>query len=101
MKLSVLDRVVILTILPTTGDFTELRVLQDLRMNLGFTEKEVKKFNVRVEGNQTLWDKNEEVDIPLGEKATDIVIASFKKMDAERQLSLEMMYTYEKFITTE
>ena len=104
MNLSVLDRVVLLTILPKEGNFATLRILQDLRMALSFTEEEVKKFKVvvDVESGTTNWEQgHEEVEIPMGEKATDIVVETFKGLDKKNLLHLEMMETYEKFITTE
>jgi hypothetical protein len=103
MNLSVLDRVIVLTILPKEGNFATLKILQDMRMALAFTEKELKKFNLQSndETGQTTWEGDEEVDIPMGEKATDIVAQAFKDLDKGKKLQVDMMTTYEKFITTE
>jgi len=103
MNLSVLDRVIVLTILPKEGNFATLRILQDMRMALAFTEDELKKFNLEVndETGQTTWEGDEEVEFPIGEKATDIVVQAFKNLDKNKKLQVDMMATYEKFITTE
>jgi hypothetical protein len=102
MNLSVLDRVVILTILPKEGNFATLRILQDLRMALSFTEKEVKEFGVTVdlEAGKTNWNEDTpDVEIPMGEKATEIVVDAFKRLDQSNKLNADMLETYEKFIT--
>jgi hypothetical protein len=72
-------------------------------MALGFTEDEVKEFGVEVsvETNTTTWKKNEVVEIPVGEKATGLIVEALKKADRELVLSFEMLDTYEKFIPTE
>jgi len=102
MNLSVLDRLVLLTALPQEGDYATLKILTNLRMSLSFTEEEIKKYNITsdIESGATSWDNNEEVDIPIGEKATDIIVDAFKKLDRDHKLKPEMIDTYEKFIST-
>jgi hypothetical protein len=100
MNLSVLDRVILLTVLPREGDFSTLRILQDLKMALSFTEVEVKKFNIAVnpEVGNTTWENDEDIEVPMGEKATDIVVEALKELNRKKKLTLDMMETYEKFI---
>jgi hypothetical protein len=102
MNLSVLDRVVVLTALPKEGDYVTLKILMELRMALSFTEEEIKKWKIKTDMEQgmTTWDGGEDVEIPMGEKATDIIVDAFKKLDSEKHLASEMLDTYEKFITT-
>jgi len=103
MNLSVLDRVVILTILPKEGNFATLKILQELRMALSFTEKELKKFKITVdeELGTTNWEEGSgEVEIPMGEKATELVTQSLEAMNSANTLKVDMMDTYEKFIPT-
>ena len=91
----------ILTALPAEGDYATLKILMDLRMSLSFTEDEVKEFGLEtIEGGGTSWEKNEEVEIPIGEKATDIIVDAFKKLDAQKKLMPDMMGVYDKFIST-
>lgn len=102
MNLSVLDRVVLLTALPKEGNYATLKLLMNLRMSLSFTEEELKKWNIRVDPEQgfTLWDDSEDVEIPIGEKTTDIIVDALKKLDREKKLQPDMVGTYEKFIST-
>ena len=102
MNLSVLDRLMILKALPGEGDYASLKILTNLRMSLSFTEDEVKEFGLETtkDGAGTSWEKNDEVEIPIGEKATDIIVDAFKRLDKQKQLLPEMMGVYEKFIPT-
>lgn len=102
MNLSVLDRLVLLTALPKEGDYASLKILMNLRMSLSFTEEEIKKWGITSdpETTATSWDDNAEAEIPIGEKATDIIKGAFKKLDREQKLKPEMIDTYEKFIST-
>ena len=100
MKLSVGERIVILSLLPTEGSFATLKILNQLRLGLSFTEEELKKWGItEIEGRAT-WQEDAEVEIPIGEKATDIVVAALKKRDKEQKLPLQAIGVYEKFIPT-
>ncbi len=103
MILSVEERLVLLSLLPVEGDYATLKILTDLRMSLSFTEKEVKdwKLVIDTETNSTKWEKNEESEIPIGEKATDIIVDALKGRDRKKNLPVQAIGVYEKFITTE
>jgi hypothetical protein len=101
MKLSVADRIILLMALPKEGNYATLKILMNLRMSLSFTEDEIKEFGLaeREEGG-TSWDNDSEVDIPIGEKATDIIVDAFRRLDRDKKLTAEAIDTYEKFIPT-
>lgn len=102
MILSVEERLILLSLLPVQGSYSTLQILTNLRMSLSFTEKEVKDWEIsEVPGIGTRWEKNGENEIPIGEKATDIVEAALKKHDKEETLPIQAAGLYEKFITTE
>jgi len=101
MKLSVLERVVALSVLPREGSYVTLRIMNDLRNSLSFTEDELKKFGISQNGGNTSWEIDGESEIPIGEKATDIIIESLKKLDKQEKLPAEGVSLYEKFIKTE
>lgn len=103
MILSVEERVITLSLLPKEGSFATLKILTKLRMGLSFTEEELKKWEIveiPKEGRIN-WETNGEAEIPIGEKATDIVVDALKKHDREQTLPLQAAGIYEKFITTE
>jgi len=100
MKLNVLERMMLLNVLPREGSFVTLKVVADLRDELGFSETEHKKYKfVETEGRVT-WNPAVEQfkEVHIGEKATDVVVDALKKLDEEKKLSLESMSLYEKFV---
>lgn len=75
MELTVLERVLLLNLdtLPKQGNLITLRVLDKLMKAVGFTEEEIKKWNLRIEGQQVLWDNGESVEIPITPKQKELV----------------------------
>ena len=100
MKLNVLERLTLLGILPKEGSFVTLKVLRTLTSNLGFNEKELKDFDIHQEDEQVKWNEkgNNEREVVIGEKATDIIIESLKKLDDEKKLIDQHFSLYEKFV---
>jgi len=100
MKLNLLERFTLLQILPTEGNFTTLNIVRDLQKVLALSEEEFKEFGVVQEGDKTTWNKKgrEDREIKIGEKATDIIVESLKKLDESKKLTSQHMTIYEKFI---
>jgi len=115
MKLKLLERFVILKMLPIEGTFATLNIVRTLQKSLAPSEEEYKEFGIKQAGeeyidkdgnkiivpeNQSMWNEKgvEEIDIEIGEKATDIIIESLEKLDKEGKLMSQHMSIYEKFI---
>lgn len=101
MELSIPERLVVFSILPSEGNFATWRILQNLKASLSFTEQEVKEWEIvnDIEKKQTRWSLNAGVaDIPIGEKAMDIIVEALKKLDRDHKLTENMLGVYEKFI---
>jgi len=100
LKLSVLDRFTLLNVLPKEGNYFTLKIVRDLQNELGFSEQELKDINFKEEGAGATWIEADK-DIQIGEKATDIIVDAFKKLDKNNKLNIEMLGTYGKFINCE
>jgi hypothetical protein len=102
MNLNVPERMVALSILPREGSYSTLKILNDLRLSLSFTEEEYKEFGIvnDEEKRQVSWEKNVEIEIPIGEKATDIIVDALKRLNKEERLPENGISLYEKFIPT-
>jgi len=100
MKLNVLERLTLLGILPKEGNFVTLKVLKSLKDNLGLSEEELKKFEVTQDGERIAWNEkgNEETEIEIGEKATDIIVEALKNLDKDKKLVEQHFSIYEKFV---
>lgn len=112
MKLTVQERLTLGNMLaPLEGDFTTLKLVRKLRGDLSFSDEEFKKFEIKqVPGGdgsvsltwRTLDKKNkpidQEADIEIGEKATDIIVSALSKLNEQKKLRNDHFTLYEKFI---
>ena len=74
--------------------------VKDLKEVVALSESDFKEFEVRQDDTQLHWNTkgNEEREIVIGEKATDIVIESLEKLDKESKLTERHFTLYEKFV---
>ena len=100
MNLQVGERLVLLSILPQEGDFTTLKIVRGLRESLSFSEEEHKTYGFKQEDNMVFWatEKDTPKDVPIGEKATDIIVDALKKLNDNKKLRNEHFTLYEKFV---
>lgn len=100
MKLSVLDRLVALNLLPTEGSFTNLKLIRVAKETLSFNEEENKTLQFKQTGDQMIWNQTVvvEKEIELGEVVSLIIVEALKKLDSEGKLRDEHISLYEKFI---
>jgi hypothetical protein len=98
MKLNVLDRVMLLGILPTEGNYLTFKILTNLKVELSFSEADHKAFNLREEAGKILWDKSEDKEIEIGDKAKEIIKESLKKLDEAGKVNEHNVSLYEKFM---
>jgi hypothetical protein len=100
MLLKLLDRFLLLKALPKEGSYASLKIVQDLKLKLALTEEEFKEYEVKESEGNITWSPEKDLgkEIPIGEKANDIIVMSLKKRDRDEELTLEEMGVYEKFI---
>ena len=67
MELSVMDRIIILRILPKESDFTTLKIMQQLKLDIGFSEEEHKKAGFQPQEGGLLTWKEFTTPISIGE----------------------------------
>ena len=100
MKLTVAERFVLLGVLPAEGNFITLKIVRKFREALSFDEDEAKALGLTQDGERVTWnpDVKQEKEIPVGEKATDLIVAAIKKLDDEQKLTDQHYTLYEKFM---
>ncbi|MAG60132.1 hypothetical protein CMO96_05100 [Candidatus Woesebacteria bacterium] len=106
MKLSYSDRIKLSNILPPTGNVITIRILDDLRRNLSATEKEVKKYKIKLvpqpDGKSSIsWNPEFEADIEIGDAAKDIIIKRLKEMSDKEELTIDLLPIYDLFFPKE
>jgi len=99
-ELTVLERLVLLSVLPKEGDFVTLKLVRKLRENLSFDEAEIKELNFAQDGDQVRWNEKASITkrINIGEKMSDLIQGALKKLDDEKKLREEHFSLYEKFV---
>lgn len=107
MELSVLERIQLQEVLPVQSSYVTLKIINDLRSDLSFSEKEYKDFGIveilLPDGKiRYTWDDKKEKPkkVEIGEKATDIIVESLKRIDKEGRISNQNASLYEKFVLT-
>lgn len=102
MKLSIMERIQLLSVLPAEGNAVTLRIVSDLRRDLSFSEKELKDGEIKTdpENNRVMWNNNADVvkDVKVGDTARGVIVDAMKKLDTEKKLNLALLPLYEKFM---
>ena len=100
MKLSVGDRLIILSTLPRESDITTLKIIRKMKDDLSFSEEEHKVLKFRQEGDGLLFENNvvEDKEVTFGEKATDIIVNAFKELNTHKRLREEHIPLYISFV---
>jgi len=100
MKLILLERLKLLELLPAEGSYATATIIEKLKLSLAPTEEEYKKFGIVEKDGNTSWNENgkEEVEIEIGEKATDIIVEALKKLDEEKKITKFHISVYKKFM---
>lgn len=100
MKLSVMDRIVLLNLLPKEGNFANLKLLRTARESLSFTEEENKALAFKQEGDKLFWEDGtvEPKEIAIGEVVTQLIAKELKRLDESGKLQNEHISLYEKFM---
>ena len=101
MKLSIRERLVLLSILPAQGNFITLKIVRKLRENLSFSGEEIERYKfIQSEGKVT-WDGEVEQmkPIEIGTQAKVIIGEALKQLDETKKLRDEHYSIYEKFVT--
>ena len=102
VSLSFVDRFALLQMLPVEGSVMTIRILRDLKDELGFSEEEVKKSKLKEVPGGVQWDAGMVAklhkDVPMGEKARDIIRESLEGLEKQKKLKLEFLDLYERFV---
>ena len=100
MKLSVIERLTLLGILPEQGNLMTIKIVSSLREELSFDEDEHAElqFKSSEDGKRLQWNMpHPEKDVEMGLKATSIVYEVIRKMDDKEELTAQHLSLCEKF----
>jgi hypothetical protein len=96
LKFNPAERINLLNVLPKDASASTLKILRDLQLSLSFTEEEHKRFFIisKLPNGQKYEDLNPDTigvltDVPIGEKAKDIIVDALKEWDKKDQLKFK------------
>lgn len=114
MLLTIMERNILLSILPREGNFITLKTVRQLRESLALQEGEEEEFGIKKEGD-TLEDgtvvpkgqfrltKNidKEKEIPISRKAAEVIVSALETLNSQNKLTEAHFSLYEKFVEVE
>lgn len=99
MQLSVIQRLLLLNLIPTEGDITTVRIVQSLRSDLSFSEEEHAQMSMSVSDGQVTWNREAEApkNIEIGPKGHAMICEALRKKSEQKKLTVEMIELYDLF----
>lgn len=111
MQLTIIERNILMSILPKEGSFLTLKTVRQLREALSIQDGEDEEYGILKEGdsleNGAVVQKGQfrmtrnldvEKEIPISKKGIEVVEAALKALDAQKKLTDAHISLYEKFV---
>ena len=102
-KLSVIERLILLGLVPDNGDFLTLKIVRNLKGDLSFSETEMNDLSMKQTGERVIWNTKIplEKEIEMGPKMVSIIIDKLDELEKGKKLSLDQLPLYERFVLPE
>ena len=99
MELTVVERLILMNLLPNEGTYVNLKLVRVAREELSFSDEEVRALQFVQEGEQVRWNTSAGIvkDVELSEVVTTMVVNALKKLDGEGKLKNDHFTLFEKF----
>ncbi|MFA5322904.1 MAG: hypothetical protein WC373_09550 [Smithella sp.] len=100
MKLNVMERLMLLSILPKEGSFTNLKLLRTVKEDLSFSEEENKALQFNQNGEILTWDSKADAnkEIVFGEVIESIIRKALVALDKAEKITENHYSIYEMFM---
>ena len=100
MELTVVERIMLLDVLPAESDVTTLRIVRTLREALSFSEQEHADLGLTTGGGKVTWNSEKATlkDVEIGAKAHSVIAAALQRRSNEKKLTIDMVGLYERFV---
>ena len=91
-------------VLPPVGNFTTIKIIQQLKNELSFSEEEHDRYEIKIipSGGVTVTKDEAKLKeaklIHIGKRARDVIVNGLKEMDRKKQLSPGHIILYERFV---
>lgn len=104
IKLNILERLLLLGLLPAEGDVHLIRLVMDLRRRIGFTDEEITRWRIeKVSGTDQLrWTAKPgdatEIELIFNQSERGVIKEALSKLNQQRHLTENHVSLYEKFV---
>jgi hypothetical protein len=99
VEMGIMDRIVLMQVLPPEGNLITMRVLREFKAQLDFTADEIKAREIRTEGGMMQWNgEGDKKIVEVSAAVRDIIKAAFKKLDDEKKITVQMLPVYDLFL---
>jgi len=103
VKLNVLERVLLMNMLPQKGNLEMCRAINNTAKIIMITPEEEKEFELKKEGGLTSWNElgKEEREFPIPPSSVKAIRDILYKLDEKEELSANAVSLCEKFLPGE
>jgi hypothetical protein len=99
MKLNILQRILIFSVLPKEGSLLTMKTLKNLKEKIVFSEEEIKESELRIEDNQYFWNPTKvgDVEFDITEGETKLIVEGLKDLDKQGKITEQYLTLCELF----
>ena len=103
VNLNVLERIVIMNVLPKTGSFVNLRAIKNTGKMLAISKEEQTEIEMNVGPQGSTWNEKgkDEKEFDLPASSVKIIKERLTELDRKNELPIEIVTVWEKFFVTE
>jgi len=106
ISLNILERILLMGILPAEDNIVTIRVVRKLKEDIGFSEEELIKWNIKSVLNENkqnvlTWNAektNENKEIDFGLKGIEIISEVLKDLSKKKKITEQHLSLYDKFV---
>ena len=74
-----------------------MRLMQELRTILGFTDEEIRKYGIKNDGDKIFWSSDFEKEIEINQTMTVEIKKRLQEISDKNEVTVQMLPLYEKF----
>lgn len=86
--LGIMDRVLILSILPQKGNIVTMRIVSEFQAEVGFSDKEIRDWKIKQTETGVVWDgsKSSAKEFKIGESIISVLKEQIKELDEKGEI---------------
>ena len=99
MKLTLLERIVLPSILPAKGTFENMIVRRDIMERVKINQEELEKYQIKSLDGGLKWEPTaDEFDYEFSEIEKILIVQSLKSLSEKGEISPDHLSLYKKFV---